>query len=472
MVAKQFLLNCIEMQARWLGKAFLGIALLISSVAVSQTEGGTLTLSKALEIAASNYGKVIAKDFYAKAEKENLKMVKREYIPAFKLQGQLDYATANSLAGTYFPYGFSTSGGRSNTNNFDPVFGAIGSGYVEWRAFSFGQYRARVHEADLKFQIFNADAEQESFYNKVYLTQAYLDALIGIRLKELQQKNLDRALIVRSVVVENTKNGLRPGVDTSFVNAEVSRARLNLLEAEKNEDEQRRNLSNLMGIALNTFKLDTALFFQRLPVMPSAVVSDVSANPMLKIYTARQSLSEMRGKEIFRNYFPKVSVLGIANGRGSGISNSGAYDYSLGGALFTRFNYGGGITCTFNILDYPRMRAEQTAERFRTDAAKAELEQETMNLKNESDFADQKLAIALEQMKEAPFQYASASDFYRQKLAMYSNGLSTIVDISQSLYALSRAETDAAIARDAVWKALLNKSAVTGDFNLFLNSIR
>jgi outer membrane protein TolC len=472
MLAKQLLLNCNGMQARWLRLAFLGIALLTSSVAESQTEPGSLTLSKALEIAASNYGKVLAKNFYVKAQEENLKMVKREYIPALKLHGQLDYATANSLAGTYFPYGFSTSGGRNNANNFNPVYGAVGAGYLEWTAFSFGQYRARVHEADLKFKISSADAEQESFYNKVYVTQAYLDALIGIRLKELQQKNLDRALIVRSVVVENTKSGLRPGVDTSFVNAEVSRARLNLLEAERNEDEQRRNLSNLMGIALNTFKLDTALFFQRLPIMPSTNVADVSANPILKIYTARQSLSEMRRKEIFRNYFPKVSVLGIANGRGSGISNNGAYDYSFGGTILTRFNYGGGITCTFNILDYPRMKAEQTAERFRTDAAKAELDEETINLNNESAFADQKLTIALEQMKEAPFQYASASDFYRQKLAMYSNGLSTIVDISQSLYALNRAETDAAIARDAVWKALLNKAAVTGDFNLFLNATR
>ncbi len=52
---------------------------------------------------------------------------------------------------------------------------------------------------------------------------------------------------------------------------------------------------------------------------------------------------------------------------------------------------------------------------------------------------------------------------------MYKNGLSNIVDITQALFALNRAETDRDIANNNVWQALLLRAAASGDFGLFLN---
>ncbi|MFI5149026.1 MAG: TolC family protein [Bacteroidia bacterium] len=449
---------------------FACITLLLPSSLTAQE----LSLPKALETAASNFGQIKAKELYGKAQEDEVKQVKRQYIPSLKLHEQLDYSTANSVPGTYFPYGIVVpiSGGITNTNNPAPVYGSIGMGYLEWVPFSFGQYKARVDESRIILNIYNADAEQERFYNRIYVTQAYLDALVATRLLTLQQKNLDRNLLVRTVVISISKNGLRPGVDTSFVNSEVARARLNVLEAQKNEAEQRHNLAQLMGIASSEFQLDTATFFLQLPVENLTLSADISANPVLKVYSARQTLSEAREKQIFRDYFPKISVLGVVSGRGSGILYNGKYDESFsGGAAMSRFNYGAGVACTFNILDYPRMNASRQAERYRTEAAKTELEEKTLDLKNDLTLAGEKLRIAFEQMKQVPIQYASAADFYKQKLAMYQSGLSNIIDLSQALYNLSRAEADNAIARDAVWKALLYRVSVTGDFTVFLNSI-
>jgi outer membrane protein TolC len=453
-----------------------GLLLLIflsnSSETVAQTISQPLTLSKALETAAANYGEIRSKDLYTKAQEENIRQVKRQYLPALILHGQMDYATANSVPGSYFSFGFSTSGSIDNANNYTPVYGAVGMGAIQWVPFSFGQYKAKLQESDLQFQLAGADAEQELFYNKIYVTQAYLDVLVASRLKDLQIKNLKRMLIVHDVISQNAKNGLRPGVDTSFANSEVSRARLNVLDAEKNEAEQRNRLAKLMGVEVTDFKLDTSVFFVAAPKLALAQGIDVSANPILKIYAAREGLSAVREKEIFRNYFPKITVLGVTDGRGSGIRYDGHYDESFsGGTQLSRFNYGVGLACTFNILDYPRMKAEQNAQKFRTDAAKTELESQTLDLKNELNLANNKLRISLEQLKQAPVQFISASDFYRQKLAMYTTGLANIVDLSQALYNLSRAEADNAFAHDGVWKALLLKASVTGDFNLFMNSV-
>ena len=49
------------------------------------------------------------------------------------------------------------------------------------------------------------------------------------------------------------------------------------------------------------------------------------------------------------------------------------------------------------------------------------------------------------------------------------NGLSTLVDVTQALYTLNRAETDRDVAYSNVWQALLLKSAAAGDFGLFIN---
>jgi hypothetical protein len=63
----------------------------------------------------------------------------------------------------------------------------------------------------------------------------------------------------------------------------------------------------------------------------------------------------------------------------------------------------------------------------------------------------------------------AASDAYLQRSVLYKNGLTTIVEVTQALYTLNRAETDRDISNNNVWQALLLKAAASGDFSLFLN---
>jgi hypothetical protein len=52
---------------------------------------------------------------------------------------------------------------------------------------------------------------------------------------------------------------------------------------------------------------------------------------------------------------------------------------------------------------------------------------------------------------------------------MYKNGLTNLLDLTQTLYVLVRAETDRDIAYNNVWQALLLKAASSGDFSIFEN---
>ncbi|RTZ45898.1 hypothetical protein EJ377_14295 [Chryseobacterium arthrosphaerae] len=54
---------------------------------------------------------------------------------------------------------------------------------------------------------------------------------------------------------------------------------------------------------------------------------------------------------------------------------------------------------------------------------------------------------ALAKVKESRIQMQAANDAFRQQKALYENGLTTIVDFTQALYLLNRAEINYEIAR-------------------------
>ena len=60
----------------------------------------------------------------------------------------------------------------------------------------------------------------------------------------------------------------------------------------------------------------------------------------------------------------------------------------------------------------------------------------------------------------------TATDAFIQKSVLYKNGLTSLVEVMQALYALTRAETDRDIANNNVWQALLLKVAAVGDISL------
>ena len=72
---------------------------------------------------------------------------------------------------------------------------------------------------------------------------------------------------------------------------------------------------------------------------------------------------------------------------------------------------------------------------------------------------------------EAPRQVKAAEQAYLQRTTLYKNGLTNLVDVTQALYTLNRAETDRDVIYTNVWQALLLKSAATGDFNLIMNEL-
>jgi len=75
-------------------------------------------------------------------------------------------------------------------------------------------------------------------------------------------------------------------------------------------------------------------------------------------------------------------------------------------------------------------------------------------------------ANAVDNFEETKVQLSAAQLAYKQHAALYENGLTTLVDYTQALYSLNRAEIDYEITQNNVWQALLLLASAQGNITV------
>ncbi|WP_233276868.1 TolC family protein [Mucilaginibacter paludis] len=438
-----------------------------------------LTLKDAIQTGLNNYGTIKAKANYVSASVSNVKENRREQLPDLNISAQQDYGTINSQFGPSYGYrglSVSSSGPTLPNQNWNAAFGSLYLANINWDFFSFGKARGKVKVAQASLNRDQADLTQEQFQHEIRVSTAYLNLLAAQQLSRAQQKNLDRAGEILKVVVLRAKNGLNAGVDSSLANAEVSSAKIALTNARDFEQTQASQLAQLLGITAQNFNLDS-LFVTTIPkaIDPQSRFKPED-HPVLKFYQNRINYSDALAKYYKTFSYPTFSVFGIMQGRGSGfgsgygVNNLNDYSSNYGaGVNPTRGNYLFGIGMIWNLTSPLRVHQQVEAQQYNSLGLKNEYDVVDQNLRNQALLAETRIENALRNYREAPVGYKAASDAFLQKSVLYKNGLTTIVDVTQALYALNRAETDRYIAYNNVWQALLYKAASNGDFGIFIN---
>jgi outer membrane protein TolC len=448
--------------------------------AIAQSSSSPMLLSEAINTGLKNYQSIKAKKNYLDASSALVQNTRNEYLPNVIASVQQDYGTINGqygpLAAVGVP-GLASSGPVSATQNWNSSFGSLYFINANWEVFTFGRLRSKINLANAQVQRDSADLVQEQFIHSVKISGAYLNLLTTQKLVQNAQANLDRALSVKEVVTARTRTGLNAGVDSAIANAEVSRARLALIDARNNELQLRNQLAQLLNVAPAAFNLDTT-FFAAVPAEVKTNAS-ITQNPQVKFFQSRINQSDVATAYLKRSILPGVNVFGVFQTRGSGFDYSYSpttnpkysHDY-LEGIKPTRSNYVTGVAIAWNITSLAKIKQQVRAQQFVTEAYKNEYDQVSTQLQDQLILADQRIENSLESVHEVPQQYRAAADAFLQKSVLYKNGLTNIVDLQQALYALNRAETDRSVAYINVWQSLLLKSAASGDFDLFIKQVK
>ena len=403
-------------------------------------------------------------------------------MPNLNLAAQQAYGTANGQFGPVIPIGgfsVASSGPPFLSQNWNAAFGGLYLANISWDFFTFGRVRENVKVAEALVLQDASDLEQEKFQLQVRVSGAYLNLLAAQRLVLSEQTNLERASQLNLVVLARAKNGLNPGVDSSQANAEVSNAKIALTNAINYEADQASQLAQLMGTPYQKFQLDT-VFINRIPAaLYDSVTASEDQHPVLKFYQSRINVSKQQEKYIDRFKYPVFSFVGVMQSRGTGFSsnysqlNPDAFNHDYwNGVKPTNSNYLLGVGVVWNLTNPIRVHQQVTAQEWTSKGLQNEYELVSQQIKAQLALADDKIKYAVANYNEAPVQVKAASDAYLQRSVLYKNGLTNIVDVTQALYVLNRAETDRDIANSNVWQALLLKAAASGDFGYFVNEIR
>lgn len=433
-------------------------------------------LPEILETSVQQYPLLKARAAEVNSAAQDVKVSSSEYIPRLSVQHQYTYSTNNSVTGSFYPNGgtvISPSGGIRANNIYDGTFGSFTSALLEWNIINFGKVSTNVKAARYQQDVAKAAYENEIFQHKVRVSDAYLLLLISSKLAFIQQSNLERAQHFREIVEAGVRSGMRPGVDSALAHAEYTKAKLLLMESDRNQQAQQYRLMELTGILEETpIAIDSMKFYTALPERADTAGVNWRVNPVLRLYQARLSTTQARSKAIGRSFLPSVSLVGAAWARGSGVTNDDTYrtDFASG-TRYQVYNYLVGISTRWTLSDFVSIHHRYKSERYKITRDEALYQEQSIKIQRQWKEASMQYDVALEQARTAPVQLEAAQQAYYQASARYKSGLTDLPTLLQSIVTLNRAEADVAIAYSNAWRSLLMVAAARGDIALFLNAI-
>ncbi|PZR29950.1 MAG: TolC family protein [Citrobacter freundii] len=399
-------------------------------------------------------------------------------LPNARLSYQVDAGTNNNLPGGYFTYGIVPSNSRVRVEgNSSTVLGDLGIASFDWEFYNFGKYEAEQHAAHAELELEQSRFARSKYDLQAYTINYYLQLLRLNNLLSIQSLNIERNSEIRKSIQSLAKSGIIAGVDTSIAEAELSKSRLNYLELSNQFRQVQLLLSAMSRLDADKIRPDTNFTAELLSYYTASAqnlsdAEDTASHPTILYYKSAYSNSLAKEELIRKSYNPKLSLQGAVWGRGSSVSAADEFRALSKGIGFERGNYLVGVGVTYNIFDLKRKKLQLNVQKAATDLSAKQLSEQQQLLSLSIRQIDTELEISRQRLQEIPHQLEAAQAAYRQKLSLYKNGLTNIVDLNAAVSILYRAETDYTNANYNYCKALLQKAVNENGIDALLNSLK
>lgn len=436
------------------------------------------SLEEVLLRAEKNYQSIQKKSINIQASQERLKLQKTYYLPEVTLAVQQSFGTINAQNGPMYNMGGS---GISSTSmplaeqNWNAAFGSLYLANVNWNIYTFGKLKTKenIEIADVELQ--KADLKQEVFQHQIKAAAAYFNLLVRQRLENVQQENHKRSEVIYTIAQARANSGLIPEVDASLAKAEMSSAQTAIINANDHVLDYNQKLSDLLAENFTDYQLDH-YFSKNAPVLIQET-SSFDTHPTTLFVAQKINKSKQQENYLNTSSLPSLSLFGTFQGRGSGfdwnyVQDNTAYSPSyLKGIGIDRMNYIVGLNLSWNLTDFYRNSSRINEQKLITKTLDLDYQLLQQELHNQQNLSDLKYKNALSKVTESKIQLQAATDAFNQQKALYENGLTTIVDFTQALYLLNRAEINYEIAQNNSWQAVVLMAASKGDISMITKAI-
>ena len=398
--------------------------------------------------------------------------VRGNRLPNLKLNYQVDAGTNNNLPGGFFANGLVPTNSRvRNEGNSSTVLGDLGVASFDWEFYNFGKFAAEQTAAHKEFELEESRVARSKYDIQAYTITYYLQLLRLNDLLAIQSLNIDRNSEIRKSIQSLAKSGIIAGVDTSIAEAELSKSRLNHLELSNQFRQVQLLLAAISGLSPDNIRPDSAFTGKVLNYYKADLLfsGDSITHPTIQFYQSAYANNLAKEELIKKNYNPKLSLQAAVWGRGSSVSAMDEFRALSKGIGFERANYLVGVGMTYNIFDQKRKKLQMNVQKAATNLSAKQLSEQQQMLSLSTRQIETELEISRQRLEEIPHQLEAAQAAYRQKLSLYKNGLTNIVDLNAAVSILYRAETDFTNANFNYCKALLQKAVNENRIDALLN---
>jgi len=397
---------------------------------------------------------------------------KYNWLPELNLGMQADIGSNNNMPGGYFSYGIVPGNSKVRTiGNSSSVLTDLAIAAVDLTIYDFGERKAQQQLAASEVQVELSKFNQRKYQLQALVIDNYLQWLRLEDLLAIQQLNIQRNTEIRQSVMALARSGVKAGVDTSIAEAEISKSRLTYVELKGQRQQYKLMLSAITGIPIDQLQPDTGYVNILIEhnQAPPFIDTALAAHPLISYYRSLYRNSLEKESLVKKSYYPSVSLQGAVWGRGSSINpTTDEFRKLSAGIGLERGNYLVGVGIKYDLFDLKRKQLQLKTQQAYTNYAEKQLQEQQMLLSLSENRLDAQLVTAGERLQEIPHQLAAARAAYRQKLSLYKNGLTDILELNSALSVLYRAETDLIIAKYLYCKTLFEKAIAANQVQTLL----
>jgi outer membrane protein TolC len=435
-----------------------------------------LTLGAAVGYAAVHFPEARASLAKVVGARAAVGLARTAYLPRTDLLWQTNRATYNNIAGLLLPQSVipPLSGPvLTNTSN-TTAWGSAGGALCSWQPFDFGLRAANVNVAREAEGGANFQLQLTKLDVSAAAADAFLATVVAQQVRRAAEADVNRRELFAKTVHVLVDNQLRAGVEGSRADAELAAARTQMFRAQEAEENTRIALAQALGIAGQSIQIDPGSLATSLP--PPLNNKDggesLSNHPLAEL--AMSAVDEFRAREhaLQRSYFPSFYLQSAVSGRGSGVRPNGAILGGANGLAPDRSNFAVGITATFPVFDFFSLRSRKQIESANEQGVSAEYDKTVQQLTAQLQRARTELATSKKIADNTVVELQSAQMTENQAEARYRAALANVVEVSEAQRLLVQAESDNAIAKVSVWRALLAQAFAEGNLQPFMDAVQ
>jgi outer membrane protein len=433
----------------------------------------TFTLAEAIDYALANYPSVRASMEQIAAARGGVSLARTSYLPQLNSVYQASRATQNQVPGIWLPTPITaTVEGPIGPAGGQSFWGAQAGALFSWEPLDFGRRPAMLGQARTGEDKARADLALTQLQVATAVGDYFLMALANQQALLAAQANVDRWQVFDKSVRVLVDNQLRPGADGSRADAELSRAKTQLYQAQQAEQVALDTLAALMGAAGNEISVDTGPLLGP-PPPGSLPEASPSGHPLARDQMATVREAQAQEKVLKRSDYPRFFIQAEGFGRGSEVPNNGSIIGNWNGLAPARGNWVAGLTILFpDVFDFKALSAKKQIAEANERSQQAHYQQTLQDLTGQVRAARDQLKTAQLVAQETPTELGAARQTEIQSRARYEAGLSPLVEVAEAENLLAQAEMEDAIARLNLWRGLFNVAYAQGDLGPFLVVLR